>query len=392
MEPFDPELSQLDEDWRLVEAMLPLGWMEKARELRAFQRARGIEDPRALLRVMLIHLAEGRGLRETAAQAALAGIADVSDVALLKRLRSCGPWFEWIAQGMREAPELSGAATSPLSQLLGGRRLRVVDGSVVSEPGVTGSKWRLHYSISLPQLQCQEVHLGPSDDGETLRRFQVQAGDVFMADRGYAQPAGVAYVRHHGGDVIVRMNLVTLPLLEPQAGERLDILKCVRRLKIGQAGSWPADVPVKTKPGGPNRETVRGRLCAIRKSTTAAEKSRQRVRRESQRNGTQLQPQTLEAAGYVFVFTTLPDEISAEEILSLYRMRWQIELEFKRLESLIQLGHLKKHDPEAARSWLQGKLMVALIIARLIAHAERVSPWGYEISTLTSVARAMPVA
>lgn len=392
METFDSELSQLDEDWRLVEAMLPSGWMEKARELRAFQRARGIEDPRALLRVMLIHLAEGRGLRETAAQAALAGIADVSDVALLKRLKSCGPWFEWIAQGMRDAPELSGATPSPLSELLGGRKLRVVDGSVVSEPGVTGSKWRLHYSISLPQLQCQEVHLGPSDDGETLRRFQVQAGDVFMADRGYAQPAGVAYVTHHGGDVIVRMNLVTLPLREPGTGERLDILKCVRRLKIGQAGSWPADVPVKTKPGGATRETVRGRLCAIRKSTTAAEKSRQRVRRESQRNGTQLQPQTLEAAAYVFVFTTLPNEIGAEEILSLYRMRWQIELEFKRLKSLIQLGHLKKHDPEAARSWLQGKLMVALIIARLIAHAERVSPWGYEISTLTSVARAMPVA
>ena len=38
------------------------------------------------------------------------------------------------------------------------------------------------------------------------------------------------------------------------------------------------------------------------------------------------------------------------EIMELYRARWQIELVFKRLKSLTELGHLKKHDPEAARS------------------------------------------
>lgn len=388
----DAEAGRLDEDWQLIEALLPDGWMDKARELNAFRRARGIEDPRALLRVMLIHLAEGCGLRETAARAALAGLADVSDVALLKRLRSCGPWFEWLTRALRAAPELNSGTPSPLSNILGDRTLKVVDGSVVSEPGVTGSKWRLHYAISVPQLQCQEVHLGPSDEGETLRRFNVQRGDLFMADRGYAHPAGVAYVIQHGADVIVRMNLITLPLVDPATGERLDVLNCVRQLTIGQAGSWPAAVPVKTKRGGPVGETVSGRLCAVRKSAAAAEKSRQRVKRESQRNGTQVQPQTLEAADYVLIFTTLPAEVDAGEILNVYRLRWQIELEFKRLKSLIQLGHLKKHDAEAARSWLQGKLLVALLIARLIAHAERVSPWGYEISWFDAGARALPMA
>src|SRR5690606_15591952 len=152
----------LDEDWSLVEALLPAGWMERARTLHAFRRARGIEDPRALLRVMLIHLAEGCGLRETAARASLAGLAEVSDVALLKRLRSCGPWFEWLARELRAAPELPPAQDAP--QALAGRRLKVVDGTMVSEPGVTGSKWRLHYCIALPELRCQEVLLGRSDE------------------------------------------------------------------------------------------------------------------------------------------------------------------------------------------------------------------------------------
>lgn len=385
--------ARLDEDWQVVESLLPDGWMDQARELHAFRRGRGIADPRALLRVMLIHLAEGCSLRQTAAQASLAGLAHVSDVALLKRLRSCGRWFEWLGLSLRASMQGSAVPALPGGQVaLAGRALKVVDGSVVSEPGVTGAKWRLHYAVSLPQLQCQQVHLGPSDDGETLKRFEVAPGDVFMADRGYAHPAGIAHVKRHGGDVIVRLNLVTLPLQAPGSGKRLDILKCVRKLQVGQVGSWPAAVSVKGRRGDPGEQTILGRLCAIRKSETAAQQSRQRVRRESQRNGTQVQPQTLQAAAYILIFTTLPIETSAQAVMQVYRLRWQIELEFKRLKSLIELGHLKKHDPEAARSWLQGKLLVALLIARLIHHAERVSPWGYEIERLAPAATVVPVA
>jgi len=386
----EEEAIGLGEDWRIVEALLPDGWMEQARSLGAFQRARGIADARALLRVMLIHLGEGCGLRETAARAELAGLAHVSDVALLKRLRSCGPWFEWMAQRLREAPQLR--QVQPTEGLLGGRQLRVVDGSVVREPGVTGSQWRLHYAIGLPGLQCQEVHLGPSDDGETLKRFEVHTGDIFVADRGYAHPGGIAHVRRQGGDVIVRMNLVTLPLTQPVTGEPVDVLRQVRQLQVGQAGSWPVCLKVKAERAGQRAQEIVGRLCAVRKSVAAAAKGRDRVRRESMRGRRQVQPQTLEAAGYVLIFTTLGDDISAEQVMATYRLRWQIELEFKRLKSLIQLGHLKKRDPRAARSWLQGKLLVALLIARLIAHAERVSPWGYEIAWFTSPSGALSVA
>lgn len=61
----------------------------------------------------------------------------------------------------------------------------------------------------------------------------------------------------------------------------------------------------------------------------------------------------------------------------MYRARWQIELVFKQLKSLAGLGHLKKHDPDAARAWLQGKLLVALLIDALRVASEAFSPWGY---------------
>lgn len=372
-------VTALGEDWRIIESLLPVGWSDKARELGAFRRARGFTTPRALLQTLLIHLADGCGLRQTALLASQAGIAHVSDVALLKRLKSSERWFEWMSQQLRArlAPRepLSPPADSACA-LLGKRRVRVVDGSVISEPGPTGSHWRLHYAIGLPGLDCQEVLVSPRSTGETFKRFNVLPGDLFMADRGYAHPGGIAHVTSQGGDVLVRLNLVTLPLYEPGSKQRCCILARARTLAAGQAGAWP--VAVRPKEGS----IITGQLCAVRKSAQAAAKARVRVQRESQRNGAQLQPQTLEAADYVFVFTTLAQTVSAQQVLDVYRLRWQVELEFKRLKSLVNIGHLKKHDAQAARSWLQGKLLVALLTSALIAHAERFSPWGFDFASV----------
>jgi hypothetical protein len=362
----EQELGGLREDWTLVERMLPEGWEAKARELGAIQRARGIADARTLLRVLLIHLSEGCSLRETAVRAAQGGLAEVSDVALLKRLRGCGAWFQWLGvELMRRWVVLQP------QQVFGGRRVRVVDGSTVSEPGATGSSWRIHYAVGLPGLECDEVHVTEPSVGESLRRYRVRSAELLIADRGFAHAAGVAYVKQHGGDVIVRCNLTNLPLLGPR-GAPFDLLGRLRTLGAAQLADWPVHLLHK-------QQRIPGRVCALRKSEEAAERARMKAARESTRKGHQIQPQTLEAAGYTFVFTTLGAEVEAACILEMYRGRWQIEIAFKRLKSLMQLGHLKKTDPAGAQAWLQGKLLVSLLVEALVAAAERFSPWGYPL-------------
>jgi hypothetical protein len=236
--------------------------------------------------------------------------------------------------------------------------------------------------VGLPTLHCDEVIVTTQKEGETLKRFAVRPGDVLIADRGYAQASGISHVCAHRGDVIIRTNLVTLPLHDRQ-GARLDPLKWLRRLQVGQCGDWPVWIKA-------DKRLIAGRLCAVKKGQAAAQKARQRVLRESQRNGTQVRPETLEAADYVFAFTTLPPALSAKTVMELYRGRWQIELAFKRLKSLVQLGHLKKHDSQASRAWLQGKLLVALLLDALLQTAERISPWGYHAGEIQS--NPLPVA
>lgn len=366
------------EDWRVIERMLPTGWEAKAKELGALRRCRGFGDASTLLRVLLIHLVDGCSLRETAVRARHGGLVAVSDVALLKRLKQCQAWFRWIADGLMQ----QWVATLP-KQLWGERRrVRVVDGSIITEPGATGSTWRLHYSASLPSLHCDEVSVTGVEVGESFRRFAVRPGDLLIGDRGLAHRRGVRHVVQAGGAVIVRLNLSNLPLLG--ANQRpFGLLPRLRKLRIAALGDWPVSMV-------DSQGRVAGRVCAIKKSRQATARARQRAQRENSRKGHVVQADTLEAAGYIFVFTTLTAQhCSAQAVLEMYRGRWQVELAFKRLKSILAVGHLKKTDPEGAKAWLQGKLLAAFLIEALIAAGERFSPWGYP---LAQPAPALPVA
>ena len=369
------------DDWEIVLRVLPQGWQDKARELGALRRCREFRDAATLLRVLLIHLAEGCSLRETAVRAAQGQLVNVSDVALLKRLKISGEWFRWMAEQLMSRWVRPPAAQALLDE---GMHIRLIDGSTVSEPGATGSTWRLHYSTRLPSLACDEVHLSDTAMGESLSRFTVAAGDLLIADRGFATRAGVRHVHKHAGAVIVRLNLTNLPLIDAK-GRAFDLLRHLRSLSATGLGDWPAWTAEERKGAGP----IPGRVCAIKKSKAAAARARLKAERASRQQGHRIQPQTLEAAGYIFVFTTLGPEIPARAILEMYRGRWQVEIAFKRLKSLLALGHLKKVDPQGARAWLQGKLLVAILIESLISVAERFSPWGYPIDAPIA---SLPVA
>jgi len=189
--------------------------------------------------------------------------------------------------------------------------------------------------------------------------------------------AGMASVVQRAGEVLVRAPLHNLPLFSGD-GCRLRLLPRLRRLRVGVPAEWPACV------ADDNGRRITGRLIAIRRSTRATEAAQRRARRKAQRNGRSIQESTLEAAAYFTLWTSLPrEELPAHAALELYRMRWQIELAFKRAKSLLGLGQLPKRNHDSCRAWLHGKLLVALLVERLIVEAETLSPWGYPVAEAT---------
>jgi len=360
----------LNEDWGLLLDLIPMGWQEVAVLSGAWQRARGFESVGNLLRVLLLHVGRGYSLRETAVRARLAGLADVSDVAILKRLRNSDQWFR------RLCVALLGESGFALRREMHGWNVRALDGTLVKEPGPKGGLWRIHYSLRLPELDCDHLELTPAHgtgNGEKLERFPAAPGDLILADRGYCRPASIAALQRQGAAVIVRLNTSTLPLRDSQ-GQKFPLREYLHELG---AEPGPRQWAVETRS---DRERIPGRLCVIRKSEESARRTRRALARKAQQGGAEPKPETLLYAGFILVFTTLPEEqFPAAEVLEWYRLRWQIELVFKRLKSQAGLGELHKYDPRSARAWLYGKLLLALLGQKLMRLGRDISPWGYEI-------------
>lgn len=353
-------------EWRVIETLLPAGWEEQARQKGAFRRARYTQTPGDLLRLLLFHVAQGGGLRQTVAQAQLAGLTSMSSVALFKRLRSSGPWLTWIAAALSE--RIREQVQTPL-----GLRPRIVDSTTLQGPGSQGTGWRLHYTLDLQSLSCDWHELTTAQGGELLERAPLEAGDLVLADRNFLRPLGVRAALQAKAQVLIRMRW-THPALQDEQGQRVRALDMAQSLQAGDVGDWP--VQLRDPQGAP----LPGRVVALKLPAPLAHRARHQAQRRAAKKKQQVSERSLLAAQYILLFTTLPrEQVPAAEVLELYRFRWQIELAFKRLKQILQIGQLPHKDPLAAQAWIGAKLVLALLLETLYRNALALSPWGYEV-------------
>jgi Transposase DDE domain len=357
----------LKDDWSIITDLLPAGWREKAKELGAVQRFRRFEDQDDLLRALLIHFVEGCSGRETAIRIQEAGIAHISDVGFLQRLTKAEAWLGWMAEGVMKK------FVDKVPDILerSGLSIRVVDASCVKAPATKSQMCRLHYVIRLPSLQCDEVKVTDKRTGESFTNISVEPGDLLLGDRGYAHARGIAHVMDSGGHVLVRIGLKSLPLRDENGG-KIDLLSMLETLEDGRPGDW--DVWIHY-----NNRSIKGRVCAIRKDPEACKKARRKAIREHRRccgSKTRVRPETLQSADYIIIFTTLDRTFSASQVLEIFRSRWQVELAFKRLKSIIGVGSVHNRNLNTARAWLHGKLLVAFLTEAIIKVAKSFSPPG----------------
>src|SRR2546422_3578444 len=143
-------------NWQTLVSFFPSNWKELATETKANVRLRGLRSVAALMRTLLLHVARGYSLRETVVRAKLAGLATVSDVALLKRLRSAEGWFQTLCVTLLQE---QGVVVPQADKQLA---IRLVDSTTSKEPGKTGSLWRVHYSFRVPEFCCDSFTLTPT--------------------------------------------------------------------------------------------------------------------------------------------------------------------------------------------------------------------------------------
>lgn len=357
--------------WEILRRFLPEDLDGSARASGAMRRRRGqVHRGEDLLRLLLMHIAGGLSLEQTVARAEVQGLPKLNAMALHKRLCTSHQWLTSLTGHLLEGIGPLLRENEDCWKL--GRRVRVLDATDVQEPGSSGTDWRIHYSLRLPELCCDFFELTDKHGGESLRRLPVQAGDLVLVDRGYNDRAAVARIMETGADVILRYHSRNFPLLSA-SGKAFDLLARLRKLPLGQLGHWPVTFLAGAK-------KMEARVCALRKTPEQAERARRKIKAKMRAKFEEVQPSTLEYAEFIVVICTVPaQEMSPRMALEFYRARWQVELAFKRLKSLLMLGQLPKKKQESCQAWMQGKILTALLLERLMCEQRFFSPWGYRL-------------
>lgn len=359
-------LKENQDNWSTILKILPIGWESKSKELEALKRERNFTSEK-LLKTLLIHLLDNCSLKETSVRAKMGGLVDVSAVSLLKRLSKSGEWFSWMSRElMREvfSCELKS----------GENKVNIVDATHVKEFGETGSNWRIHYVMSLEDMSCKEVKVTEESIGESFKNYEIERGSIYIGDRGYYSGPGIKHIMTNGGEVIVRMSITRNKIYKDMGcKEKFDIIEELKILEVGKIGDW--EVYINSEDG-----IIKGRVCAIKKSVIEYEKGMKKILKNAKKKGRQVSERVLDSSKYIYIFTTINSmKLSATEVLELYRMRWQVELTFKRLKSLLRVSYLPKQNPISAKSWIEGKLFCAFLIETLVRYGESFFPWGYPI-------------
>jgi hypothetical protein len=352
----------LPDEWRILRQWLPEDLHALAVAKGFFSRRRGLQDADCWLRLILMHVAGGLSLKQTAVRAGELGLARISSVALHKRFKKAEGWLASLTEHVLKQ---AWARTAGHSR----RPIRVIDATDIQEPGSTGTFLRLHYSLMLPELRCNHYEVTDCRGGEQLGRFAFRKGEIVLADRGYSHRAGAATVLKAGADFVLRWHAALFPLL--RAGRPFLPLADLRKLKVGEVVEWNTTFEHEGK-------AYPCRLCGLRKSRQAAERARRKALLKARSNQTPPNPDYLELTQYVLVLTSLKgSEMAATGILDFYRSRWQVELAFKRLKSLLGMGHVPKSNDDTAKAWMQAKVLVSLLIERILLEGRFFSPWGY---------------
>ena len=359
-----------DENWQAILARLPAAYEQLAHEHKVINvqwpNAK-VQDAATLLRFLLLHVGADFPLRQTVALIAEAGGPRLAPVWLHKRMRRAQPYLAALVQLM-----IADVVEDATPETWAGYEMVSVDGSSISGPGSDGTDVRLHCVLRLHDLRVRDVRVTSVHEGETLRTFPWEADQLVIGDRGYANAPGIAWTVDHGADVLVRVNRGALPLVDP-LNKSIDVLAWCHGIPAGSSSEREAAVVHATGKGMNRTERrVPGRLIAHHLSADQARTARERVRRDE---GPDVTAEQLDAAAYVILFTTAKAErLSTERCVDAYRLRWQVELQFKRWKSLCKFDKLPNYLDDTMLSWVTAKLLLGLLLDRLASAPNGESP------------------
>ena len=332
-----------------IEGYLPAGWEEKAKETGALIRGRVIKTPRELLALNMLYMDKESSFGMTAAAMTITKGIKISKIGAYERIKNSGEWLRWMAE---ELCRTQGAMVKK-PEILGEREIIIPDGSAEAVKGGKQTDYRLHYALDLFGFRCRHMEITSDKEGERLSRYEVRETDIYVADRGYCTITGIEHVRKNEGNYVIRYRAKAFNLYDAD-GKRIELLREIRGLEAFESTEIQGYYRVQSGEMRPIR------IVAMKKDEKAiAESKRKMTSKKKKRQKSVPTKETMELNEYIILVTSL--EYTKEQILEIYRARWQIEMVFQRLKTLFGYGDVPGKKEETVKAWFYGKLFLAAL-------------------------------
>ena len=337
----DKNLQEVLEKWdKKILPFLPEDLDGLAKKTGAVQRKRGVRSASGLLKMLFLYACSSISFRVLAAAAYALGISDISDTSWRKHFQKASCFLyeilHYLLPSFLPEPDMSGFGRT--------KNVLLVDASVVRQDGKKQEQQRIHMCYSLNQDRMYKVKVTDQHTAESLTHFSFKKNDLVMADAGYGTAHNYIYVQEQQADAILRITPKNFCLYDAD-GNKISLINLLKEAEKKQEKM--VDVFGFCKY---SKKTAFVRVVASKMPEGQAEKARKRKKRTALRKRQEITDGTLFCAGWVVVITSLGTEYCGEEILHLYRSRWQVKLLFKRFKQNFSITTLKAGSTKYAET------------------------------------------
>jgi len=225
-------------------------------------------------------------------------------------------------------------------------------------------KIQVTYEYKAGALAFLEVTSGILPDNRYTDHLPARLGpdDLLLVDQGYFKLTTWQAIAARGAFFLTRF-IVHTTLRAVDTGSVIDLKTLLQRNP-----TQPQEFGVLM---GPTPAVASAcRLICLPASEQITNERRRRLRKEATKKGRTVSQLHLELCAWTLLVTNIPaDRLSADRALTLYALRWQIELLFKQLKSILRVHQSDTGNEHRLRCELYGKLIMAVLLHRLHAAA-----------------------
>jgi len=221
-------------------------------------------------------------------------------------------------------------------------------------------KVQTFYEYKSGELYFFEITPGTNPDNKYTKHIpaKIKPNDLLLTDLGYFYQETFHRIIQKGAYFISRF-MVGRSILDVETSKPIEIEKILMRVK-GNA------YQMEVKMGSDEKTSINCRLICMRVKEEIGNKRRMRLRKEARKKGRTPRAQNLTLADWSIMVTNVPEKrVPSEMLWPIYSVRWQIELLFKQIKSILQVHHSNTSNVFRLKCEIYGKLIMAVLINRI---------------------------